>query len=150
MKNRFTLLLPILALTFFMNTSNLTAQKDASVEIMQANEKFMNLFNAGDIDEFVSVYTEDARLLPPNGQIVTGKENLKNFWNGMMEAGIKPVLKTVSAHRYGKTVIEEGNVAIHAGDQVVDNVKYIVIWKKINGDWKMYQDIWNSNNPLPN
>lgn len=150
MKKRSISIVVIFTLAFTMFTSMLIAQKDASAEIMKANENFMNLFNAGDIDKFASVYTDDARLLPPNGQIVTGRNNIKTFWKGMMEAGIKPVLKTDSAHRYGKTVIEEGTVAIHAGDQVVDQVKYIVIWKKVNGVWKMHQDIWNSNNPLPN
>ena len=129
-------------------TVAVNAQKDASAEIMQANENFMNLFNAGDAEKFVTVYTEDARLMPPNGKVVTGKENLKSFWQGMMDAGVKPVLKTVSAERYGKTVIEEGTVDIYAGDQLVDNVKYLVIWKKVDGVWKMHQDIWNSDNPV--
>lgn len=150
MKNRSLSIAVIFTMAFTMITPLLIAQKDASVEIMKANDNFMNLFNAGDADKFVTVYTEDARLLPPNGEVVTGRNNIKTFWEGMMKAGIKPVLKTVSAQRYGKTVIEEGTVAIHAGDKVVDNVKYMVIWKKVKGVWKMHQDIWNSNNPLPN
>ena len=64
-----------------------------------------------------------------------------------MEAGLSVKITTVSAEGYGKTAIEEGVVKIYAGDDMVDEVKFIVIWKKIKGEWKMYQDIWNSNNP---
>jgi len=28
---------------------------------------------------------------------------------------------------------------------MVDDGKFIVIWKKVKGKWLRYQDIWNSN-----
>ena len=137
----------LLLLCLSMCSTALFSQKDVSVEIMKANENFMTLFNAGDAEAFITVYTDDARLLPPNMPVVTGKDALREFWGGMMSAGIKPVLKTTSADGYGKTAIEEGIVEIWAGDMKVDDVKYVVVWKKIKGEWKMHQDIWNSNNP---
>ena len=148
MKN--TLLFAVhFVLLFFTIESPLHAQKDVSDEIMKANQNFMDLFNAGEADDFVTVYTEDAHISPPNAPAISGRENLKIFWGEMMSAGIKPVLKTDSAKKYGKIAIEEGTVKIYAGDQVVDHVKYIVIWKKVKGTWKMHRDIWNSDNPIP-
>ncbi len=35
------------------------------------------------------------------------------------------------------------------GSKNVDKGKYIVVWKKENGDWKVWRDIWNSDNPPP-
>ncbi len=139
----------VAVLLLSMSFLTVAAQKDVSADIQEANDNFMNLFNAGDVDQFVTIYTDDARLLPPNSPVVTGKENLKAFWGGMMAAGITPKLTTVSATGHGKTAIEEGVVEILAGDQVVDNAKYLVIWKKVKGEWKMHQDIWNSSNPQP-
>jgi hypothetical protein len=31
-----------------------------------------------------------------------------------------------------------------AGD-LIDRGKYIVIWKLIQGEWKLHRDIWNSS-----
>ena len=125
------------------------SQKDVSDEIRVAEANFVKLFNAGDIDAFISVYAEDARLLPPNGPVISEREAIKEFWGGMLSAGLTVKITTVSAQGFGKTAIEEGVVEIYSGDSMVDEVKFIVVWKKIKGEWKMYQDIWNSNNPLP-
>lgn len=46
------------------------------------------------------------------------------------------------AHDYGygyfegKTKQQDGSIAEWRG-------KYVVVWKKENGNWKMYLDIWN-------
>lgn len=141
-------ILPLLAIAVSFPSNVLTAQKDVSKEISEANKNFMALFNAGDVDKFLTVYTEDAVLLPPAMDAVSGKEGLRAVWQGMMDAGVTPKLKTVSAEAYGKTAIEEGTVEIFAGDQLVDNLKYIVIWKKVKGEWKMYRDMWNSSTPM--
>lgn len=148
MKNLRLVVLLCLSIAVCMPLNGLFAQKDVSKEIQAANDNFMMLFKAGDVDQFLSVYTDDARLLPPNSPVVVGKENFRPIWQGMMDAGITPKLTTASALAHGKTAIEEGTVEIYAGDQLVDNVKYIVIWKKVKGEWKMYQDIWNSSNPV--
>ncbi|MDX1478981.1 MAG: DUF4440 domain-containing protein [Saprospiraceae bacterium] len=138
--------------TFFLilfTLNAVTAQKDVSDEIGEANARFMELFASGDVDAFMTMYTDDARILPPNSPVIAGREAVKEFWAGMMAAGITPKLKTTTAHGFGKTAIEEGTVGIYAGDTMVDEVKYIVIWKKVDGQWKLHQDIWNSNMPVP-
>ena len=149
MKYQILTFVAMLTVAFAMPTSSLSAQKDVSADIRKANENFMKLFHAGDVDKFVTVYTEDARLLPPNGPMVTGIDNVKTLWGGMMAAGITLKLKTVSADGYGKTAVEEGTAEIFAGDEVVDNLKYMIIWKKVKGVWKLHKDIWNSDNPVP-
>jgi len=50
----------------------------------------------------------------------------------------------------GDTVFEVGKYTLFGeGDQVLDNGKYIVIWKKDGEQWKLHRDIFNSNMPLP-
>ena len=48
--------------------------------------------------------------------------------------------------------VEEGNWTWTAptpkGEQK-DNGKFLVIWQKIGGTWKVVQDMWNSDNPPP-
>ena len=129
-------------------TTSVSAQKDVKSEIMEANERFMNLFAAGDAAAFVKgMYTKDAILMPPNAPQVTGMDNMIEMWGGMMQAGITPKVMTATAEAYGKTAIETGVVEIYAGDDKVDAVKYMVVWKKEKGEWMMHKDIWNSSMP---
>ncbi|GAF78655.1 unnamed protein product, partial [marine sediment metagenome] len=51
---------------------------------------------------------------------------------------------------YGNFAIEEGRYTLYAeGDQIADQGKYIVTWKKEDGQWKLHRDIWNTSNPAP-
>ena len=35
------------------------------------------------------------------------------------------------------------------GDFIIDKGKYFVIWEKVDGQWKLQRDIWNTSNPAP-
>ena len=58
-------------------------------------------------------------------------------------------LQTVCAEGYGDLAIEEGRYTVSVGSQEVDRGQYMVTWKKEEGQWKLHQDIWNSDLPLP-
>ena len=34
-------------------------------------------------------------------------------------------------------------------DTLLDEAKFVLILKKVNGQWKIQTDIWNSNMPCP-
>jgi len=145
MKNFKSAILSTFLLFVILQSSN--AQKDVSDEIMKAYENFTALFEAGDVDKFLTVYTNDAICYPGNSPAVSGKDGMKELWSGMMGAGITPVLHTTSAEAYGKTAIEVGTADILAGGEVVDKLEYMVVWKKVKGDWKLHRDMWHSVNP---
>jgi ketosteroid isomerase-like protein len=45
-----------------------------------------------------------------------------------------------------ETAIEVGQFTLSAADdQTVDHGTFVVIWKNVNGAWKLHRDIWNSN-----
>ena len=44
-----------------------------------------------------------------------------------------------TAHEVGRFVTETAD-----GDHI-DHGKYVVIWKRIEGEWKLHRDIFNSN-----
>ena len=46
-------------------------------------------------------------------------------------------------------VVETGTWEMGDGSKTIDKGKYIVVWKKENGNWKLWRDIWNSDNPPP-
>jgi len=50
----------------------------------------------------------------------------------------------VSGH--ADVVVDVGHYTLGAANgDVMDNGKYIVIWRNENGRWKLHRDIWNSN-----
>jgi len=123
--------------------------KDVSSEISAMNDAFMEAFNNGDMEAVAQKYTEDAKLFPENSDIVQGRETIRKFWGGATDMGVKKAsLKTVTAEAYGNTAIEEGTYTLYAdGDMAIDKGKYIVIWEKVDGNWLIKRDIWNSSNP---
>jgi len=119
--------------------------------IAAANENFMAAFSSGDAAGVAALYTEDGQVLPPNADVVTGQKAIKRFWQAVMDMGITEVkLEIVEVGDHGDTAIEVSTfeLLIKTGD-VVDNGKYIVIWKKEDGRWKLHRDIFNSSMPAP-
>ena len=99
------------------------------------------------IDALDLVYTQNARILPPGAEMVSGRENIKNFWRTAIEAmGVKAVkLQTVQFERLGDAGFEIGRARLEftaAGTQPVD-VKYVVLWKHEDGEWKWDVDMWS-------
>ncbi len=94
-----------------------------------------------------ALYTEDGMIMPPNSDIVEGREQIQNFFQALMNMGIKSIeLQTREVEQHENTAYEVSRATLSVeGDQVVDEAKYIVIWKRENGDWKLHRDIFNSN-----
>jgi len=104
--------------------------------------------NTKDLDTLTMIYASDARIMPPNGELMRGAEGVRATFGSMMDAGLT-----------GKTTIEEitmqdniaykiGSYTIMDGDSVVDKGKFIETWLRgEDGKWRISNDIWNSNNP---
>ncbi len=125
------------------------AQKDRKTEIMAANQKFMDAY-AGGASTLGDLYTTDAQLFPPNSDVVKGNQAIGNVWKSIYDAGgiKKAKLETVDAEQEGNMVIETGRYTLlGANDTQLDAGKYMVIWKKEGGVWKLHRDIFNTSQP---
>lgn len=117
--------------------------------IAAANDKFMATFKAGDAAGMATLYTEDGLVMPPNSDFVRGHEALQGFWQAIMDMGIKEAtMDIIEVDDLGDTAIEVSKYTMQGeGGQVLDEGKYIVVWKQEDGQWKMYRDIFNSSRP---
>ncbi len=124
-----------------------TTRSGIREEIVRANEKFMETYRRGDARGMGELYTEDAQLLPPNSDFVRGKQAIGDYWGGAMDSGIRSVsLHTGEVEQHGERVIEVSTATLRGeGDQVIAEAKYIVIWKRESGEWKLHRDIFNFN-----
>jgi uncharacterized protein (TIGR02246 family) len=118
--------------------------------IAAANDEFMAAFGRGDAAGVAALYTEGAQLLPPNADVMAGQEAIQAFWQGAMGMGIQSAqLEIVEVEGHGDTAIEVSRYTLGAGGQVLDRGKYIVVWKREGGQWKLHRDIFNSSMPAP-
>jgi uncharacterized protein (TIGR02246 family) len=115
--------------------------------IEAVNERFMQAFERADAAGLASLYTEDGQLLPPGREIAYGWEAIRAFWQAALDGGISAArLEIAEVEAHGDTAIEVSRYTLlGAGEQVLDQGKYIVIWKRERGQWKLHRDIFNSN-----
>lgn len=122
-------------------TSDVRAQLEAT------NQAFLDALEQGDPAGMAATYTTDGQVLPPNAAAVAGRERLQAFWKAILGMGIKAGdLVTHELEVHGDTAIEVGAYTLFGeGRQALDQGKYIVVWKKEDGQWKWHRDIFNSN-----
>ena len=118
-------------------------------EITAANVVFMEKFEEGNAAGLASLYTENGQLLPPNAGIIEGQEAIQAFWQAVIDMGVKEaVLEIIEVDGQGNTAIEISKFKMKDVDgNVLDHGKYIVIWKRVEDNWKLHRDIFNSSVP---
>ncbi len=85
-------------------------------------------------------------LLPPGGEPIEGREAIQAFWQTAVESGTQAALKTSELEIHGDLATEVGSYVDTGADGAhVDHGKYMVMWKKVDGNWKLHRDIWNSS-----
>lgn len=142
--------LAIIALALSYSGCN-QAPSDITAPIKVANTKMMEAYANGDTTTLFDFYTTDAKIFPANNEVIDGKDAIGKFWTATRQMGIAKVLfETTTAQKFGNLAIEEGKYSLFVpNDIMVDEGKYIVTWKKENGTWKVYRDIWNNSTPAP-
>ncbi len=156
-KNKFTHLVVIfmlpLAAMISCNTETETKKVATPEELSQMNKDFAKALNNKDAEAASILYAEDASLLPPNEQIVTGRENIKKYWQAALDAGTTNVsVATISTGSDGDLGYEIGRFTLSYtgadGKMIVEKGKYTEILKRtVNGKWISIYGIWNSDSP---
>ena len=128
-----------------------TAFASVNDDIAEKVELFMDTFARGDAAGMAALYPEEGQVLPPNGDFVTGHEQVEAFWGAIFDMGIKKAeIEIVEVEAYGDTAVEVSRYTM-LGDagQMLDKGKYIVVWKQEDDQWKLHRDIFNSSMPPP-
>jgi uncharacterized protein (TIGR02246 family) len=121
--------------------------------IRSADSAFMAAANAGDADRIAEVYTEDGSLLAPNLPPQKGRDAVRAFWGGFLDA------YTVRFEVASDTIEGRGDLAYNQGHYrftavpkakgvpgIADEGKFLEILKKQrDGSWKYVLDMYSSN-----
>jgi ketosteroid isomerase-like protein len=132
-----------------------TAAMDLSVikqSMAKTNELFSSeVFGKRNFTALDQIYTKDARILPPGRPMASGRPDIKGFWFDMIRSfnAKSAVLETVDVMPVGEGLVEIGKALLTAEPagqpEVQFDVKYVVLWKQEDGQWKWHVDIWNMN-----
>jgi hypothetical protein len=104
----------------------------------------------GDTAFLNRIFAHDARIYPPNSDVVMGYDAITAVNLEWVNYGIKE-FREESTRFYGnkELLIDEGTYYLRYGEEnTIDKGKYINIWKMTNGEWKILSNIWNTGLPV--
>lgn len=108
-----------------------------------ASAKFTTALGAGDVATAASFLAEDAVALPPGREPLNGKADIQRFLGNMTRSvkDLKYTSEEVKPLDDG-TAREVGTFSFKLQNNAV-NGKYLLVWTKVGGDWKVAADMWN-------
>jgi ketosteroid isomerase-like protein len=127
-----------------------TAQtQPASEAIVAANKEFEAAHLRGDAAAIAAQYAENAQILWPDRDIIQGRKAIEEAWRkDIAGPGRKAKLTTLEIEQHGDWAFETGKMLVTAPDgKVIYDGKYLCIWKRENGHWKIHRDVSNNNPP---
>ena len=152
MKKRILLAVTPLLLCFTFN--KVVAQSDlaeAKKAIAESNSIYFQSYIKNDPSIFINRYAEDCRIMMPNAPAMKGHKGAGDFFKmtsnkpGGLHNG-----KFITTDVYGLGngyVTEEGIwQSFNENNKLIDNGKYLVLWKKTAKGWKMFRDSFSSDN----
>jgi uncharacterized protein (TIGR02246 family) len=129
--------------------------KPEHTRIRELNAQWVEAIKAKDVEACAAFYSDDGRIMPQNAPAAQGAEAIAKVWKGFFQ--LKEFALTFEPTRI--SVAQAGDVAYDIGTYslafnseqgpVRDRGKYVVVWRKVRGDWKVVVDIFNSDGPPP-
>ena len=118
-------------------------------------DSFAQAFNAKNAAKVASYYAEDATLMPPDQPMVTGRRNIeayyaRGFQQDVADFRLFPLESAIAgaqAFEAGRSrlTVRRADRSRFGPDPIAENGKYVVIYKRVNGEWKIAFDIFNDD-----
>lgn len=124
--------------------SSLTfAGEDLRKKIDEGNQAFAAALLEGDVDSAVSSYTDTACVIAPAAGTACGKEQIKAFWTGVVDSGVKNIkIDTREVGSSGDLAYAVGTLVVTDSTDVDHASRYTLVFKKVAGEWKLHIDTW--------
>jgi uncharacterized protein (TIGR02246 family) len=130
---------------------------EADVEAIKARyDQKTAALKAGDLVRWINLFSEDVIFMPPNAPILDGREAVQQWGQpffeqfNMDEAISFDEIEVSDNWAFGRTTYTFKAMPKAGGEEIVENGKYIHIFKKLaDGTWICTHCMWSSNDPLP-
>jgi len=128
----------------------------SEVAIEAAHQRVLEASLSGNLEDLVSLFADDAIVMPPNDTTLFGRSEVKAWWEEYFR-----YFKITSTVETEREVTFAGNQAFDRcafsvtivpnrhGPKIKDDIRSIVVWKRdTNESWKISHQIWNSVKPV--
>jgi ketosteroid isomerase-like protein len=156
-KTHFLAALCVIVLTVFSSCTTTPVDIKADVDAITGLESQWTVaLQENNVDKIMSFFDVNAVNMVSNNPIVTGLQAIKNRIvtnfadTSLLYKTYTCTLDTVEVSASGDLAYARGHDHISRNKEsgvVVEKGKFIDIWKKINGEWKVIVFIGNSDNP---
>jgi uncharacterized protein (TIGR02246 family) len=122
--------------------------------IRDLDAEWMRHVTAKDTAAITKLYANDALYMAPNTQALGGKAGAQKAWGGY-------IATPGAALTFGPTkvvIAQAGDLAYDIGTytfsmdgpkgRIEDKGKYLTVWKKVDGAWKIGAEMYNSDLPV--
>ncbi len=145
LKIKNSLFLVLLSLSFY--AQEYSGKGEDINKILHNITNFSEAYKTAEYDKLTSFYSTDGKIFPVGTDIIVGHDAIKKRW-------ILPKGATIISHKVTPKEIKIINdyaydYGYYEGSSTDKNGvypfkgKYVIIWKKVESDWKIYLDIWN-------
>lgn len=121
--------------------------------IRAVNGRWLQLIRAKDAAGIAQLYAEDGAVMPANEKAAHGREAIGEWWDRSMQMpGYDLTFQTdqLVLSRSGDMALDRGTYRFSAtplAGPINDTGKFVVVWRKVGGEWKVAADIFNSDSP---
>ena len=153
-----SVLIAALSVLLFACSSNAAPDKSATggaaaneQAIRKTNEQWLALIRNHDAAGVSELYTSDGAMMPPGAPIARGRPELEKAWTGLMKLpgfGLTFEADKIVVASGGDMALDQGTyqLSLDGPEGPTKEIgKYVVVWRNIEGQWKVAADIFNSD-----
>ncbi len=119
-------------------------------EISELHSQYLKAFNAKDAVGVGATYSQDAILMPPNTPAIRTRVAIQYYWSTQLTPQAPGLLLNATEN------VVMGNFAYSTGyytmvdakGATLDHGKFVEILAHDQEGWRIYRDIFNSDNPV--
>lgn len=156
MKNRITPLIYYLLLMLCTNTGNAQTASNANPSptiriIEEKNALYFAAIEKNDAKAFEEQFSLDSWIMVPNAPVYCGPTAAADYFNEMLLKKEITKGKFITVDLYGVStdiVVEVGFYQLYnKNHEQFDDGKFIVLWKRVDGQWKRHRQTLSSSRP---
>lgn len=127
-----------------------TVHSPDEAAVKAVTERWGATFGKGDLKTISLLYTDDAKLLPPNDKAVSGRAAILDYFEKNLRPALPASIRFSHYEIYGggnaATSVSEMEMRDGKG-HIVERGKQTIVLVKENGEWKIHRDMWSDNAP---
>uniref|UniRef100_A0A914VIA0 DUF4440 domain-containing protein n=1 Tax=Plectus sambesii TaxID=2011161 RepID=A0A914VIA0_9BILA len=116
-------------------------------EIKSRHAELTKQLNAGNAEGAAALFNQDCTMILAGGNQIKGRAGIEALYKQVMAGGASTTQGvTEEVNGSGDWAFERGTYQTHAESGTTSG-GYLLVWKKIDGNWLIHNDCFTVNNP---